>query len=346
MNQKVRLTQTVTCGGCAGKTSADDLDEILAKLNIPNHSNILVGFNTGDDACVYKQNENNALVFTTDFIAPLIDNPFDFGKVAAANALSDIYAMGGEPILALNIACFDERLDKSIMQEILLGGAAICREANTILCGGHTVKAPETRYGLAVLGQVHPDKIITNSNGDPDDILILTKSLGTGILSQALKYGLLSDELENLLTKQLCQLNDGVMRAMQKVGVRCATDVTGFGLAGHLHKLTSASNCGAEIYIDKIPSLPEATELASDNIHSGILRKNMEFVEHYLTGNYLEHPKSKLIFDPQTSGGMLIAVKREILKELSSEFNKNGINCFEIGKLCESEKNQIRIVID
>lgn len=343
MSQKIKLTQTVACGGCAGKTSADDLYEILGKLPKLNIQNLLVGFDAGDDACVYKQNENTALVFTTDFIAPLIDDPFDFGRVAAANALSDIYAMGGTPLMALNIACFDERLDKLVMEDILLGGAEICREANTILCGGHTVKSPETRYGLAVLGQVHPEKVITNANGKPDDMLVLTKPLGTGILSQALKYGLLSEELEILLVEQLCKLNDKTAIAMQKLNVRCATDVTGFGLAGHLHKLAFASNCGAEIYIDQIPSLPEVTKLASDNIHSGVLRKNMEFVEHYLLGNYLEHPKAKLMFDPQTSGGMLIAIKKQNYLELKNELLKYDVDCFEIGTLNSGKIGSIMI---
>lgn len=341
--KEAKLTSTVSCGGCAAKVNPIDLYAVLSKL--PNHKfkDLLVGYDTGDDACIYKQNENSALIFTTDFISPLVDDPFDFGRVAATNALSDIYAMGGTPLLALNIVCFDEKLGNSVLEQILLGSADVCNNANAILCGGHTVKSPEIRYGLAVIGQVHPDKIITNSNGKEGDILVLTKPLGTGILCQALKYGLLSEDLIKILTDQLCELNDKVALVMQKVGVRCATDVTGFGLAGHLHKLTKSSNCGAEISLDKLPFLPNTLELASDNIHSGILKLNQEFVSEYLTGNFSGNPKSKLMFDPQTSGGMLIAITKNKLSEFTNQMEQLNLPFFEIGKLVSS--NNLKIFI-
>lgn len=309
--KEIKLTQTVSCGGCAAKVNPIDLYSVLSKLPSQKFKELLVGYETGDDACIYKINDETALIFTTDFIAPIIDKPYDFGKVAAANALSDVYAMGGKPLMALNIVCFDENLGNSVLEEILLGGAEMCNNAKTILCGGHTVKSSEIRYGLAVIGQVHPDKVITNSNGKVGDTLILTKPLGTGILSQALKREMISDELISILTNQLCELNDKVADVMQSVGVKCATDVTGFGFAGHLHKLLKASNCGAEINLDAIPSLPNVLELASDNIHSGIVKRNKEFVQEYLSGNFETHPKQKLLFDPQTSGGILMCVSKD-----------------------------------
>lgn len=338
---QIKLTNTVNCGGCAAKINPIDLYAVLSKLPNPKFKELIVGYDTGDDACVYMQNENSALIFTTDFIAPLVDNPFDFGRVAATNALSDIYAMGGTPLLALNIVCFDEKLGYSVLEEILLGSAEVCNNSNTILCGGHTVKSSEIRYGLAVIGQVHPDKIITNSNGKAGDILVLTKPLGTGILCQALKYGLLSDELIQVLTNQLCELNDKAAQVMQTVGVKCATDITGFGLAGHLHKLTKASNCGAEINLDALPFLPTALELASDNIHSGILKRNQEFVSEYLTGNFINHSKSKLLFDPQTSGGLLITIEKNKFSQYVNEMKKINLPFFEIGKLTHSLSNKL-----
>ena len=342
--EEIKLTQTVSCGGCAAKINPIDLYKVLSKLPHQNFKNLLVGYETGDDACVFKLNDETSLIFTTDFIAPVVDNPYDFGKVAATNALSDIYAMGGKPIIALNIMCFDEKLGNNVLQNILLGGADVCKNANTILGGGHTVKSPEIRYGLAVIGQVHPDKIISNSKGKIGDTILLTKPLGTGILSQALKHNLLTSGQIDSLTAQLCQLNDKVADAMQLIGIECATDITGFGLLGHLHKLLKASSCGAKIIIDQIPALPNTLELVSDKIHSGIVKRNREFVQNYLKGNWESHPKQKLLFDPQTSGGIMMTVSQSKITELRKKLNNLKIDFWEIGSITKSKSGTINII--
>ncbi|MBS1529196.1 MAG: selenide, water dikinase SelD [Bacteroidetes bacterium] len=340
----IKLTKTVSCGGCAGKVNPIDLYSVLEKIHGHQSDKLLIGYDKGDDACVYKQSDESALVFTTDFIAPLVDNPYDFGKIAATNALSDIYAMGGTPLMALNVVCFDEKLGFDTLEKILQGGAEVCKAANVLLCGGHTVKSPEIRYGLSVIGHVHPNKIVSNANGKAGDILVVTKPLGTGILCQALKYNLLSESLIHVLTNQLCELNDKVGSIMQQVGIRCATDVTGFGLAGHLHKLTRASNCGATLYLDKLPCLPEVLELASDNIHSGILSRNEEYVDDFINGNYKMHKKSKLLFDPQTSGGLLIAIRQNVFHDFERLMVRSKLNFFIIGELISSVNNEINVI--
>lgn len=341
--EELKLAQTVSCGGCASKVNPVDLFSILGKLPSSAAQNLLVSFEKGDDACVYKLNDYTALIFTTDFIAPLIDNPYDFGRVSAANALSDVYAMGGTPLMALNIVCFDEKLGNSVLEQIMLGASETCKNSNTILCGGHTVKSPEIRYGLAVVGLVHPDKIITNDNGKPGDILVLTKPLGTGILCQALKYDMLDNNSVSILTEQLCTLNDKAANAMQEAGVKCATDITGFGLAGHLHKLAKASNCGAEINIDEIPFLLNSLELATDNVHSGIVNKNREFINPHIQIKNEKHPKLKLLFDPQTSGGILMAVPSEKINTVLSILEEADVSSFMIGKLTSDKAGSILI---
>ena len=344
MRESIKLTQTVSCGGCAGKMNPGDLNSILGKLSNSSNPNLLVGFDKGDDACVYKLNDETGIVSTVDFIAPLIDDPFDFGRVAAANALSDIYAMGAVPTTALNVVYFDNRLGAPVLEKILLGAEQVCKEANTILGGGHTVTAPEIRFGLSVNGLVNPSKIIRNSNGRPKDTLIITKPIGTGILCQALKYDLLDDDLSSLLVNQLTELNDKVGRVMRETEIRCATDITGFGLAGHLHILAKSSNCAAQIHFDKIPLLPKILELATDNIHSGIVSKNQEFVSNSLINETNSEVSNKILFDPQTNGGILIAVSQEKVGEIKSCLEQAGCDYWEIGELVKGTVGTIKIL--
>lgn len=337
----IKLTQTVSCGGCASKVNPIDLYSILDKLPIKQTGNLLVGHETGDDACVYFQNEDNALIFTTDFIAPIVDDPYDFGRIAATNALSDIYAMGGDPLLALNIACFNEKLGNEVLERILLGSASVCKDSNTILCGGHTVRANEIRYGLAVIGTINPKNIITNSDGKAGDILYLTKPLGIGVLSQALKKGLLNQTENKELISLICQLNNKVAEVMLKVSVKCATDVTGFGLLGHLLKLLQSSKCGAEIVLDRIPVLSNVLEFLEQGVYSNNLIKNQEYVQPYVSGKLDDSSLTKLLFDPQTSGGMLICVNRETKERFEKEMKIANLLFAEIGRLTESKQNTI-----
>lgn len=339
----IKLTQTVSCGGCASKVNPIDLYSILEKLPINQTDNLIVGYETGDDACVYLQNEENALIFTTDFIAPIVDDPYDFGRIAATNALSDIYAMGGNPLLALNIACFNQKLGNEVLEQILLGSASVCKDSNAILCGGHTVRANEIRYGLAVIGNVNPKNIITNSNGKAGDILYLTKPLGIGVLSQALKKGLLNQTESDGLISLMCQLNNKVAEVMLKVGVKCATDVTGFGLLGHILKLLQSSKCSAEISLEKVPVLSNALEFLEQGIYSKNLIKNQEYVQPYLSSNLEITPLTKLLFDPQTSGGMLICVDKMNKVKFENQMKQANLTFAEIGNLIESNQSNIYI---
>ena len=340
----IKLTQTDDCGGCAAKINPIDLFSLIENIPTVVGDRISVDFRTGDDACIYNLEDSaKSLVFTTDFISPIVDDPFDYGRIAAVNALSDIYAMGGTPILALNIVCFNEALGFDVLNKILEGGSQVCLETNTALCGGHTVKNSELRYGMAVIGTVDPKKVITNSNGASGDILYLTKPLGTGILSQALKNNLLPESGKKLLTDQLCELNDKVAIVMQKLGLSCATDITGFGFVGHLLKLLQSSKCSAEVEIERIPYLPDSLEYASNNVYSSSLEKNKVYVENFLTGAYKGKPQEKLLFDPQTSGGMLICVQPEKKSSFEKEMKRNNLRFYRVGKLLDSDNLSIKI---
>lgn len=335
MEEYNRLTETVNCGGCAGKLNAIDLYKSLSILPHIDDSRIVSGFKKSEDASVMKLSDDIAIVFSTDFISPILDDPYDYGRAAAVHALSDIYALGATPIMALNIVCFQEDLGKDVLEGILLGGNEICERAGVIVGGGHTVSAPELRYGLAVIGQIHPKKVILNTGGKVGDILVITKPLGVGVLAQALKYNILSPQLLEVLTNHMCTLNDGGCRAMQKVGVNAATDVSGFGLAGHIHQLSKASDCAAVIYGDKLPLLPDVEEFVAHDIFSQALEKNREYVIQHLTEPLEESNRIPLLFDPQTSGGLLIAVSRQQLKELIVELEAEGCPGVIIGELTD-----------
>ena len=273
---------------------------------------MLVGTETGDDAAIYRIDDRVALVLTTDFFAPIVDDPFDYGQIAAANALSDIYAVGGTPITALNIAAFPRDLGPDVIAKILEGGQAKAEEAGILIIGGHTVDDKEPKYGLAAVGIVTPGEQITNANAQPGDVLILTKAIGSGFITTAGKFGTAPADSIVAAVKSMATLNKGAAAAMQEVGVNAATDVTGFGLLGHLVQMMKASGTSATVNWSSIPFLPGTIDLAHAGSTSGGTRRNMEALEgKVLYGEGISEFEFMVLADAQTSGGMLISVPEE-----------------------------------
>lgn len=271
--------------------------------------NLLVGIDGADDAGVYRLTDEIALIQTLDFFTPIVDDPYDFGRIAAANALSDVYAMGGRPLTAMNIVCFPIKdMDKLVLRSILRGGLDTINRAGAVLVGGHSVEDPELKYGLSVTGVVHPQKFLTNAGAQPGDLLILTKPLGTGILATALKAGELDGDATRRITELMAALNKDAAEAIAGESVNACTDITGFGLLGHCLEMAEASNVGIKIYAAKVPVLPEAKLFAAEGLVPGGSYKNQNFCAKHLEIDAAVDTLLVDIFsDPQTSGGLLIA---------------------------------------
>jgi selenide, water dikinase len=273
---------------------------------------VLVGTETGDDAAIYRINDDVALVLTNDFFAPIVDDPYDYGQIAAANALSDIYAVGGRPITALNIAAFPRELGPDVIAKILEGGQDKAQEAGILVIGGHTVDDKEPKYGMAVTGIVEPGQQITNANSQPGDVLILTKAIGSGVITTAGKAGTAPEESIKAAVKSMATLNKGAADAMIEVGANAATDVTGFGLLGHLSQMMKASGTSAVVNWSRVPLLPGALELARAGSVSGGTARNMEALEGAVVlGKGVTEFEFMILADAQTSGGMLISVAED-----------------------------------
>jgi len=300
----------------------------------------LVGLETADDAGVYRLSEEVALVQTADFITPVVDDPYAYGQIAVANALSDVYAMGAKPVTALNLLMFDAcRVPFDYLPRILEGGADKLREAGVSLIGGHTVEDPETKYGLAVTGVVHPERVVRNSTARPGDALIYTKPLGIGVLTTAIKADLATPEEVEEATRVMATLNKAAGEAMVEVGVDACTDVTGFGFLGHLFEVVKFSGVSATVYSERIPLLKGAKEYASMGLLPAATYENLEYA-----GSAVSFPEDfdedlkLLLFDPQTSGGLLIAVPEERKEELLTLLKERGVEwATEVGKIEEGE---------
>ena len=287
----------------------ESLVQVLSKIPMPTHPDLLVGAETGDDAAVYRLNDATALIFTVDFFPPITDDPYEFGAIAAANSLSDIYAMGGRPLLALNIVGFPASLDQEILGEVLRGGYAKAAEAECIIAGGHTVDDPEPKYGLAVVGLVTPGKQVSNAAAQPGDILVLTKPLGTGIITTAGKQGRVDPAVLQGAVATMATLNRDAAQAMTQVGVNAATDITGFGLLGHLKSMVKSSGVAAEVNLGQVPILPGVGELLAQGIAPGGTGRNRDSVADAVHWHPdLSDNDQLLLCDAQTSGGLLIAI--------------------------------------
>ncbi|MBU0675120.1 MAG: selenide, water dikinase SelD [Proteobacteria bacterium] len=306
----IRLTQTVKGAGCAAKLPPGDLDRALCGLDLPVDDNLLVGLERADDAGVYRVSDEIALVQTLDFFPPMVDDPYQFGRIAAANALSDVYAMGGTPKTAMNIVAFPAKtLDLAILRQIIEGGLSVLREAGVVLVGGHTIDDPELKYGLSVTGYVHPAKILTKKRLRIGDRLILTKPLGSGIVCTAIKAGLATDDVTELVIANMATLNRVAAETMADFPVSACTDITGFGLMGHLAEMVVDSGCGLRIDSATLPHYPEALEWAAMGLIPAGAYNNKKFRGKFVTfAESVGQPRRDLCFDPQTSGGLLITV--------------------------------------
>ncbi len=306
--EDIKLTKLAKCAGCGAKVGAGVLAKLLDGIRVHSDPNLLVGFDKSDDASVYKITDDLALVQTVDFFPPIADDPYTFGQIAATNALSDIYAMGGEPKLALNIMAVPDSLPKEAVHALLRGGYDKVYEAGAIITGGHSILDDEPKYGLAVTGFVHPDKLLTNSGAKPGDVLFLTKPLGVGILTTAAKAELLEHEIEERVTRLMTTLNKGARDVMVNYRVHACTDVTGFSLMGH--GLEMAQGSDTELYIDtsRIDFLPRALEFADMGILPAGVYRNRNFAEPFVEAGEVPLNVQDALYDPQTSGGLLIAV--------------------------------------
>jgi selenide,water dikinase len=319
-----------------------DLREVLAPL--PRHSDprLLVGHETFDDAGVFRISDDVALVQTVDFFAPIVDDPFTFGQVAAANALSDVYAMGGEPLTALSIVGFPpDRLPLHVLTEILRGAQEKVREAGAFIIGGHTVIDEEVKFGLAVTGRAHPDRLLTNARARPGDRLVLTKPLGVGILTTALKGGALGDEIERPLLDSMRMLNAVASRVALDVGVRCATDITGFGLLGHAAHVARASDVTLRVLVASVPVLRGAREAwRSGGGRTGGAERNDRYLASLVAWGSVSDEDRAVLVDPQTSGGLLVAVPAGRLGDYLSRVD----GAVEIGEVLPLTDNRIELV--
>jgi selenide,water dikinase len=321
------------------------LKTVLDQIQPFSHPDLLVGYDTSDDAGVYRVREDLAIIQTVDFFTPMVDDPRIFGEIAAANALSDIYAMGGSPVTALNIVGFPScSLDIGILGEILAGGAAKVREAEALIVGGHTVEDKEPKYGLAVTGLIHPDHLVTNKGACPGDLLVLTKPIGTGVIATALKGDLADPQGVEEAVRVMTTLNRAASEAMVAVGVNACTDITGFGLLGHLAEMCLASSVGAELELSAIPFLPTARDLAGMGLLPGGAHRNRDYLSGRVrfTGR-VEEAEADLLFDPQTSGGLLIAVAGKKAEQLLAKLKNRGVEGVIVGRLTRAESGNIKV---
>lgn len=322
MENEVKLTKLAKCAGCGAKVGAGVLGKLLEGFNVHTDPNLLVGYDRSDDASVYKINEELAMVQTLDFFPPIADDPYIYGAIAATNALSDIYAMGGEPKLAQNIMAVPADMPHETIQEILRGGYDKVFEAGALITGGHSILDEEPKYGLAVTGFIHPNRVITNSGAQPGDILLFTKPLGIGVLTSAMKAEMVSEETKKFAYELMMTLNKSARDAMVKYRVHACTDVTGFGMLGHLLEMAQGSNVEIDLNTSDISFIPEAIEFAKMGILPAGMYRNRSFAEEWVECGSLETAFQDLLYDPQTAGGLVIAVAAEdadtLFKELHS----------------------------
>jgi len=323
-----------------------DLAEALSGLPLISDPNLIVGMERAEDAGVYKLTEELAIIQTLDFFTPIVDDPYAFGQIAAANALSDVYAMGGKPLTAMNIVCFPEgTMAISILKEILAGGLDKMHEAGVMLVGGHSVEDQELKYGLSVTGIIHPKQVVLNTGAEAGDRLILTKPLGTGIISTALKGNMADEATVAKITGAMATLNRKAAELMQAAGVHAGTDVTGFGLLGHAAEMIEGSDVGMVIHATAVPFFPEAKGLAEMGLLPGGLHRNREFRKDMVAIDK-EVPAylADILFDPQTSGGLLIAVPAARAEKLLEKMHKEGIGeAAIIGEVVAEPKGKILV---
>jgi selenide,water dikinase len=335
----IRLTELTDCGGCAAKLGADLLSEALAGLGAEARSTtadpaLIAGLNPPDDAAAYRVSDDLAIIGTLDFFPPLVDDPRTFGEIAAANALSDVFAMGGRVLFALSIAAFPEELPRDVMTEIFAGASSKVREAGGTLAGGHTIRDPEPKYGLAVIGAAHPDRLLRKGGARPGDRLVLTKRLGTGVLVSGSRQGRTSEADLASAVDGMRRLNRPASEALVATGIRAATDVTGFGLLGHGLEMARSSGTRFVFEADSLPALAGAQDLAAAGVETGGAAHNRRFVADSLEVGAAVAPELvTLAHDPQTSGGLLAAVPAGLVAAVEDAFDGAGVDRWWIGRV-------------
>ncbi|MDF2927655.1 MAG: selenide, water dikinase [Paenibacillaceae bacterium] len=347
ITDKIKLTSYSTKGGCGCKIGPGDLSQVIKQLPpAPANPDLLVGIDTSDDAGVYRLSDELALVQTVDFFTPIVDDPYSFGQVAAANAISDIYAMGGKPLTALNIVAFPIRtLDKQVLADILRGAGDKMREAGVTLVGGHSIDDSEPKFGLAVTGLIHPGRVRTNAGAKPGDRLILTKPIGVGILTTSIKKDMLSGEEVEKVTKVMATLNKTAAETMEPYQVHACTDVTGFGLLGHALEMAKGSGMGIRIEGERVPVLPRVRELAEAGFVPGGTKNNFAHVQ-----DSVEFPEALdqigrfILCDAVTSGGLLISVDGKEADELLHKLLAAGVEAAIIGTVTEEHSGRIAVI--
>ncbi|CEM61161.1 selenide, water dikinase SelD [Treponema phagedenis] len=326
------------CGGCNAKIAAGSLEKILESIDVFNRKEILEGFSGNEDAAVIKLSDEIAVVLTADFFPPMVEDGFIFGEIAAANALSDVYAMGAEPVAALNLVCFPEDEDKAILEDILKGGASKLKEAEVALVGGHSIHDPKIKYGLCVLGVVNPDKIYKNNTSKIGDMLVLTKPLGVGLLSSGMSVGEIHAEDFKAAVASMRTLNKYALEIIKNYAVRALTDVTGFGLIGHLSEMVHET---AIINTKDIKVLQGAKKAASEFLFTAGGQRNRNSFESLVDFQINDFAMEEILFDPQTSGGLLISVAKEDAKKLCEDLVGNAIDASIIGEIVPKENKKI-----
>ena len=342
MEPDVKLTKLASCAGCGAKVGAGTLVKMLDGFRTHTDPRLIVGYDKSDDASVYVVSDDTAIVQTTDFFPPIVDDPFLYGQIAATNALSDVYAMGGEPKLALNIMCLADSMDDKTVREILRGGYDKAYEAGAIITGGHTIHGAEPIYGLAVTGFVHPKRVLTNAGAKPGDVLILTKPLGVGVLTTAAKADLVKPETMHAIYKQMATLNKTARDVMLRFTVHSCTDVTGFSLMGHSFEMAQGSGMSLHIDALSVPFHMEALEFADMGFIPAGAYRNRTYVEKGILKK-CEIPRAleDIFFDPQTSGGLLIAVAEKDAKDCLAALQAEIPNAAQIGYVTELHENYL-----
>ena len=348
MEKYKRLTEMTTSGGWAAKIGPEVLASVLSQLpknDNSNLENLLVGIDTADDAAVYKLNDEMALIQTLDFFTPMVDDPYVFGQVAAANSLSDVYAMGGNPIVAMNIVCFPSCHDMDVLAKIMKGGFDKVRESGALLVGGHTVDDKEPKYGLSVSGIAHPNKILSNANSKVGDVLILTKPLGLGILNTAIKANLIKKDTENKVIEVMTHLNKYAAMSFNKIQVNSVTDITGFGLLGHALEMAKASEVSIYINSKDVPIIDESLDMAKMGIIPAGMYRNKQYIEKDVDIKDVDTALIDVLYDPQTSGGLLVSVNAKYADKLIKDMKLNGsIEAKIIG--CVKSKGEKYITVE
>ena len=320
------------------------MEEVLKGLVLPDDPALLVGLHTRDDAGVYKLSEDMALIQTLDFFTPMVDDPYIFGQIAAANAINDIYAMGGKPLLAMNIVCFPQCEDMSILAKILQGGLSKVKEAGALLVGGHTVDDNEPKYGLSVSGLVHPEQIISNSGARPGDLIYLSKPLGNGIVATAIKAEMVASQDAEEAINWMTILNKAGAEAMQEAGIKAATDVTGFGLLGHLFEMASASDVQVEVYSEQVPCMAGVLEYASLGLIPAGAYANRDYLENKVVYTQaIDVNRRELLFCPETAGGLLMAVPESAEAKFLQSMASRNCKAYKIGRVTAESFAPIKI---